>query len=43
MKTKQKQLNGLSGKDYLEKAKVMFDEMDLQWDLGEYRKFVSGV
>ena len=40
-KTKQKQLNGLSGKDYLEKAKVMFEEMDLQWDLGEYKKFVG--
>ena len=40
-KTKQKQLNGLSGKDYLEKAKTMFEEMDLQWDLEEYRKFVD--
>jgi len=41
-KTKQKQLNGLSGKDYLEKSKVMFEEMDLQWDLEEWQKFVSG-
>jgi hypothetical protein len=40
-KTKQKQLNGLSGKDYLEKAKVMFEEMDLQWDLEEYRKYLN--
>jgi tetratricopeptide (TPR) repeat protein len=40
-KTKQKQLNGLSGKDYLEKARLMFEEMDLQWDLGEYRKFLG--
>jgi len=39
-KTKQKQLNGLSGKDYLDKAKTMFEEMDLQWDLEEYKKFV---
>ncbi|MEZ5196728.1 MAG: AAA family ATPase [Bacteroidales bacterium] len=38
-KTKQKQLNGLSGKEYLEKAKTMFEEMDLQWDLEEYNKF----
>ena len=42
-KTKQKQLNGLSGKDYLDKAKVMFEEMDLQWDLEEYRKFLDNV
>ncbi|OYT14234.1 MAG: hypothetical protein B6I19_01115 [Bacteroidetes bacterium 4572_114] len=40
-KTKQKQLNGLSGNDYLEKARAMFEEMDLQWDLGEYGKFVE--
>jgi tetratricopeptide (TPR) repeat protein len=40
-KTKQKQLNSLSGKDYLEKAKVMFEEMDLQWDLGEYEKYLT--
>jgi len=37
-KTKHKQLNGLSGKDYLVKAKAMFKEMDLQWDLEEWRK-----
>ena len=40
-KTKQKKFNGLSGKDYLEKAKAMFEEMDLQWDLEEYEKFVG--
>ena len=40
-KTKQQQLNGLTGKDYLEKARTMFEEMDLQWDLEEYRKFVQ--
>lgn len=26
---------------YLDKAKTMFEEMDLQWDLEEYRKFIS--
>jgi len=41
-KTKQKQLKGLSGKDYLDTAKTMFEEMDLQWDLKEYRKFRNG-
>ncbi|MCK4676658.1 MAG: hypothetical protein KAT48_00875 [Bacteroidales bacterium] len=39
-KTKQKQLNGLSGKDYIEKARAMFEEMDLQWDLEEYGKYI---
>ncbi len=37
--TKQNQLNGLSGNDYLEKAKALFEKMDLQWDLEEYRKY----
>jgi len=41
-KTKHKQLKGLSGKDYLHQAKAMFEEMDLQWDLAEWRKFVAG-
>ncbi|MCF8369970.1 MAG: hypothetical protein K9H64_00005 [Bacteroidales bacterium] len=39
--TKPKQFNELSGKDYLEKAKALFDEMDLQWDLEEYQKYVA--
>lgn len=39
--TKQNRLNGLSGIEYLEKARTMFGEMDLQWDLGEYRKFMD--
>jgi hypothetical protein len=29
---------GYRRKDYLEKARTMFEEMDLQWDLGEYKK-----
>jgi hypothetical protein len=32
-------LNGISGKEYLGKAKSMFEEMDLQWDLEELNKF----
>lgn len=39
--TKPTQLNKLSGKDYLEKARTMFEDIDLQWDLAEYRKFVG--
>jgi class 3 adenylate cyclase len=40
-KTGKKMLNGLTGKDYLEKAKTLYEEMDLQWDLEEYRKCVG--
>ncbi|MFO7615171.1 MAG: hypothetical protein R6W71_11080, partial [Bacteroidales bacterium] len=39
--TKPTQLNKLSGKAYLEKARTMFEEMDLQWDLAEYERFVE--
>ncbi len=38
---KYKELNGQPAGYYLEKAKVMFEEMDLQWDLEEYGKFES--
>ena len=40
---KRKQFEGLSGKDYLEKAKSMFEEMDLQWDLNEYKKYMQNA
>ncbi len=39
--SKTKKLNGLSGEDYLEKAKTLFTEMDLQWDLEEYGKYLK--
>lgn len=42
-KVKYNELNGHPASHYLEKAKVMFEEMDLQWDLNEYRKFTSSV
>jgi len=32
-KSKYKELNGMSAREYLEKARTMFQEMDLQWDL----------
>jgi len=41
-KSKLKQFNSLSGKEYLEKARAMFEEMDLQWDLEELEKFRNG-
>jgi tetratricopeptide (TPR) repeat protein len=33
-----KELNGISAKEYLEKARAMFQEMDLQWDLDKLEK-----
>ena len=37
-KSKYKALNGITAIAYLEKAKVLFEEMDLQWDLDELNK-----
>jgi hypothetical protein len=37
-----RQMNNLTGKDYLGKARSMFEEMDLQWDLQEYERYVEG-
>ncbi len=35
---KYKQLNGITAREYLDKAKTMFEEMDLEWDLNELKK-----
>lgn len=37
-KSKFKEFNGFKAEQYLEKAKTMFKEMDLQWDLDELAK-----
>ena len=37
-KSKYKKLNGISAKEYLEKAREMFQEMDLKWDLDELER-----
>ena len=37
-KSKYKELDGIKAWDYLEKARVLFEEMDLQWDLDELAK-----
>jgi class 3 adenylate cyclase/tetratricopeptide (TPR) repeat protein len=37
-KSKYKELDGIKAEEYLEKARVMFVEMDLQWDLDELEK-----
>ena len=38
---KYNELNGHSASHYIKKAKAMFVEMDLQWDLEEYKKFIE--
>jgi hypothetical protein len=38
---KYKELNGHNASHYLDKARTLFEEMDLQWDLEELRKFVE--
>ena len=40
-KSKYKELNGINAKEYLEKARIMFEEMDLQWDLDELDRIAS--
>jgi class 3 adenylate cyclase len=42
-KSKYKELNGVSAEEYLEKARIMFQEMDLQWDLDELDKIAATV
>jgi class 3 adenylate cyclase/primosomal protein N'' len=37
-----KELNGISAAEYLNKAKTMFEEMDLQWDLEQLENVVAG-
>jgi hypothetical protein len=40
-KSNYKEWNGISANEYLEKARTMFEEMDLQWDLDELEKVKS--
>ena len=37
-KSKYKHLNGITAEEYLEKARVLFEEMDLKWDLEQLDK-----
>ncbi len=39
--SKLKQLNGITAEAYLEKARPLFEEMDLQWDLDELDKVMA--
>jgi len=40
-KSKYEELDGISAKEYLEKARTMFQEMDLQWDLEQLDRIAS--
>ncbi|MEN8250928.1 MAG: adenylate/guanylate cyclase domain-containing protein [Bacteroidota bacterium] len=40
-KSKFRELDGIKAEEYLEKAKEMFEEMDLQWDLDELDRIVT--
>jgi hypothetical protein len=39
--SKHKELNGITAEEYLEKARTLFEEMDLQWDLDELDKVMA--
>jgi hypothetical protein len=39
--SKYKELNGITADEYLEKARTLFVEMDLQWDLDELDKLMA--
>ena len=39
--SKYKELNGITAEEYLEKARAMFEDMDLQWDLDELDKVMA--
>jgi hypothetical protein len=37
-KSTQKELKGIKAEEYLEKAKAMFEDLDLKWDLDNLTK-----
>jgi tetratricopeptide (TPR) repeat protein len=39
--SKHKELNGITAEEYLDKARTLFVEMDLQWDLDELDKVLA--
>jgi len=36
-----KELNGITAQEYLKKARIMFEEMELQWDLDELERVMA--
>jgi class 3 adenylate cyclase/tetratricopeptide (TPR) repeat protein len=41
-KSKHSRLNGFGAEEYLQNAKSLFEEMDLQWDLDELNRLLKG-
>jgi predicted ATPase/class 3 adenylate cyclase len=41
-RSKYKKVNGIEAEEYLERAKVLFEEMELQWDLNELSRIDRG-
>ena len=41
--SKYNELSGTTASEYLEKARTMFQEMDLQWDLDELDKITTSL
>jgi hypothetical protein len=40
-RSKYKELNGMTAEEYLQKARTMFEEMGLEWDLEELGRIPS--
>jgi class 3 adenylate cyclase len=40
-KSRYKEINGIKAEEYLEKAREMFEEMEMQWDLDELERITS--
>ena len=40
-KSRYKELNGMTAEECLQKARTMFEEMDLEWDLDELARIPS--
>ena len=41
--SKFKECDGITAEEYLKKAKTMFEEMELQWDLDELDKVMASL
>jgi len=41
--SKQKKLNGIGVEEYLNKARNIFEDLGLQWDLEQLERFTSNI
>lgn len=41
--SKYQELNGIRAEEYLKKARILFEEMDLQWDLDELNRLTGSA